>query len=64
MEAIKESFEHAGRAKSLIDEAVEHGDATDGEAAFIEANLAIAKAIAGLALAVLEHIYTNQCAKH
>jgi len=55
MQAINESLEHGKKAEAYADQARQKDDFPDSEMAWIESNLAVAKAITGLALAVLAH---------
>jgi hypothetical protein len=55
MQAINESLEHGKKAEAYAEQARQKDDFPDSEMAWIESNLAVAKAITGLALAVLAH---------
>jgi hypothetical protein len=55
MQKIQESLEHAKNAEFYMVKARERDQLETQEAAWIESNLAVAKAIAGLALAVIAH---------
>jgi hypothetical protein len=55
MQKIQEALEHAKNAEFYMVKARERDGLETQEAAWIESNLAVAKAIAGLAIAILSH---------